>query len=66
MDNTNENDLVIDCCMGGGSTGIVCMNTGRKFIGIELDDKYFEIARERIIEASSKARFRDVKRLDWQ
>lgn len=45
---TNENETVLDNCMGSGSTGIACINTGRKFIGIEKDDKYFEIAQERI------------------
>ena len=45
---TNEGDLVLDNCMGSGSTGIACLNTNRKFIGIELDDNYFEIAKERI------------------
>jgi site-specific DNA-methyltransferase (adenine-specific) len=45
---TNENDLVLDSCMGSGSTGVACLNTGRKFIGIEKDDKYFEISKERI------------------
>jgi site-specific DNA-methyltransferase (adenine-specific) len=34
--------------MGSGSTGVACINTNRKFIGIELDDKYFEIAKNRI------------------
>ena len=48
LDNTNENDTVIDCCMGSGSTGIVALQNNRNFIGIELDDKYFEIAKERI------------------
>ena len=37
--------------MGSGSTGVACVNTKRKFIGIELDEKYFEIAKERIKEA---------------
>ena len=45
---TNENDTVLDNCMGSGSTGIACINTKRNFIGIELDEKYFEIAKERI------------------
>ena len=45
---TTERDLVLDNCMGSGSTGIACMNTNRKFIGIEKDDNYFEIAKKRI------------------
>jgi len=48
---TDEGDLVLDNCMGSGSTGVACMNTKRNFIGIELDDKYFEIAKRRISEA---------------
>ena len=48
MTYTNEGDLVLDNCMGSGSTGVACINTGRNFIGIELDDKYFNIAKERI------------------
>ena len=48
LDNTNENDTVIDCCMGSGSTGIVAKRLNRNFIGIELDEKYFNIAKERI------------------
>lgn len=50
---TNEGDLVLDNCMGSGSTGVACMNTNRKFIGIEKDEKYFKIAEERIKEASN-------------
>ncbi len=45
---TNEGDTVLDPTMGSGSTGVACKNLGRKFIGIEMDDKYFEIAKERI------------------
>lgn len=45
---TNEGDLVIDNCMGSGTTGVACKKLGRNFIGIELDEKYFEIAKERI------------------
>ena len=48
---TNENELVLDFTMGSGSTGVACMNTGRKFIGIELDNNYFDIASKRIEEA---------------
>lgn len=45
---TNEGDTVLDNCMGSGTTGVACANTGRRFIGIERDDKYFAIASERI------------------
>ena len=47
---TNVNDTVLDSCMGSGSTGIAALNTGRNFIGIELDPQYFEIAKKRIEE----------------
>lgn len=45
---TNEGDLVLDNCMGSGTTGVACVSLNRNFIGIELDDKYFWIAKERI------------------
>ena len=45
---TNDGETVLDNCMGSGSTGVACLNTNRKFIGIELDEKYFEIAKNRI------------------
>ena len=45
---TNEGDLVLDNCMGSGSTGVACKNLNRDFIGIELDEKYFKIAEERL------------------
>jgi site-specific DNA-methyltransferase (adenine-specific) len=48
---TNEGDLVLDNCMGSGSTGVACINTDRDFVGIELDDKYFQIADNRLREA---------------
>ena len=51
---TNEGDVVLDNCMGSGTTGIACLNTNRKFIGMELDDTYFEIAKKRIEEADIK------------
>lgn len=49
---TNENELILDFTMGSGSTGVACANTNRKFIGIELDENYFNIAKQRIEEAS--------------
>lgn len=45
---TNEGEVVLDNCMGSGSTGVACLNTNREFIGIEKDEKYFNIAKERI------------------
>ena len=45
---TNEGEIVLDNCMGSGSTGEACVNTNRRFIGIEKDDKYFDIAYNRI------------------
>ena len=47
---TNENEIVLDFTMGSGSTGVACMNLNRKFIGIELEENYFNIAIERIFE----------------
>ena len=47
---TNEGDVVLDNCMGSGSTGVACVNTGRDFIGMELDAEYFKIAQQRIAE----------------
>jgi len=46
---TNENETVLDFCMGSGSTGLACVNTNRKFIGIELDEHYFNVAQNRIL-----------------
>ena len=48
---TDKNDVVFDGFMGSGSTGVACMNTNRRFIGIELDNNYFDIASKRIEEA---------------
>jgi len=45
---TDRGDVVFDCFMGSGSTGIACLNTNRQFIGMELDQEYFEIAKKRI------------------
>lgn len=51
---SNEGDLVVDLTMGSGSTGVACVNTNRNFTGIELDDKYFEVAQNRIEERKSQ------------
>lgn len=51
---TNEGETVLDNCMGSGSTGVACVNTNRNFIGIELDDTYFDIARKRIYDCNNK------------
>lgn len=48
---TNPGDTVLDNCMGSGTTGVACANTGRRFIGIEKDDTYFAIAKQRIENA---------------
>ena len=45
---TNDGDTVLDNCMGSGSTGVACVNTGRSFIGMEIEEKYFNIAKQRI------------------
>ena len=45
---TQEGETVLDNCMGSGTTGVACINTGRSFIGIERDEKYFQIATDRI------------------
>jgi DNA modification methylase len=51
---TNENDTVLDFTMGSGSTGVACKNLNRNFIGIEKDDKYFDIAKQRIFDLSKQ------------
>ena len=48
---TQEGETVMDNCMGSGTTGVACVNTGRNFIGIERDEKYFQIAADRIAES---------------
>ena len=45
---SNEGDVVLDPFMGSGSTGVACINSNRKFIGIEIDENYFKIAKQRI------------------
>ena len=50
---TNEGETVLDNVMGSGTTGVACLNTNRKFIGMELDEHYFNVAQERIEKAPS-------------
>lgn len=52
---TNPGDTVLDCFMGSGSTGVACVRNGRNFIGMELQEKYFEIAKNRIEDEIKKA-----------
>jgi site-specific DNA-methyltransferase (adenine-specific) len=49
---SNEGDVILDSCMGSGTTGVAALNLGRKFIGIELDKTYFDIAKKRIRDES--------------
>ena len=51
---SNPGAVVLDCFMGSGSTGVACLNTGRDFIGIEIDPDYFNIAKERIESEQAK------------
>ena len=53
---TNEGETVLDNCMGSGTTGVACIQTGREFIGIEKDDQYFEIAKNRIEDEQRQIR----------
>lgn len=53
---TRTGDTVADFCMGSGTTGVACVNTGRNFIGIELDADYYAVAARRIAEAQEEAK----------
>lgn len=52
INSSKENDVVLDCFMGSGTTGVACKELNRDFIGIELNPEYFEIAKKRIMETS--------------
>ena len=54
LNSSNELDTVLDPFMGSGSTGVACINTNRKFVGIELDNTYYEIAKNRIQEVKTR------------
>lgn len=51
---TNEGDIVLDNCMGSGTTGVACANTGRRFIGMEMLPEYFDMACKRIEQSTKK------------
>lgn len=53
---TNPGEIILDNCMGSGSTGVACVNTGRRFIGMELDEQYFTIAQNRIRDAAERVK----------
>lgn len=50
LNSSNEGDIVLDCFMGSGSTGVACLETNRRFIGVEIEKEYFSVANERINE----------------
>lgn len=56
VNSSQEGEVVLDCFMGSGSTGVACLNTNRNFIGIELDEGYFKIAQKRIEKAANKTK----------
>ncbi len=51
---TNEGDTILDSCMGAGTTGVACINTGRRFVGIEKERKYYDIAHGRMLELDGR------------
>jgi site-specific DNA-methyltransferase (adenine-specific) len=57
---SNEGDVVVDNFLGSGTTGVACVQTGRNFIGIEIDPDYYEIAKKRILEALAQPRLFDA------
>lgn len=63
---TNKGETVLDSCMGSGSTGVACVNTGRDFIGIELDQNYYEIAVKRIREAEAAPKQLNIFEEQWE
>ena len=48
LKHSNKNDVILDMFTGSGSTGVACLNTNRRFIGIEMDETYFDIAANRM------------------
>lgn len=66
---TNEGDVVLDCFMGSGTTGVACKELNRDFIGIEIDDEYFKIAKDRINGITADGQlsiFTDVEQMEQE
>jgi len=55
-DSTIQDNVILDFTMGSGTTGVACVQTGRRFIGIEIEEKYFNIAEKRIKDAQQQMR----------
>lgn len=60
INSSNEGDTVLDCFMGSGTSGVACVNTNRNFIGIELDQNYFDIAKKRIEDRQEELRMQTM------
>ena len=63
---TNEGETVLDFCFGSGTTGLACKNLNRNFIGIELDQTYFDIATERIKQVNEGESDESIKETQWK
>ena len=69
LHSTNEGDVVLDCFMGSGTTGVACKELNRDFIGIELDKEYYEIAKNRINGITADGQlsiFTDVDKMEQE
>lgn len=69
INSTNEGDVVLDCFMGSGTTGVACKELNRNFIGIELDDDYYDIAVKRINGITADGQlsiFTDVDKIEQE
>ena len=69
LHSSNEGDTILDCFMGSGTTGVACKELNRNFIGIELDDEYFEIAEKRINGITADGQlsiFTDIKKIEQE
>ena len=56
INSSNENDIVLDCFLGSGTTAVACKETGRQYIGFEINENYFKIAQDRVKGISKEDR----------